>query len=319
MNDIELFKKKFDPYIRKSLDKKIREVEKHTKDYLILDYIRYIKTIVLSGGKRIRPYIAHLMYEALGGKEKQKAFQFLVSLELFHSFCLVHDDIMDKASLRHGTKTVHKYIINNLQKEKTIHDISHTGNSQAILIGDLLFSWSQEILNINKEFNQEIIDRIKVLFYEMVDEVTVGQMIDVDITTRKKVSKELIDEKTRLKTAGYSFIKPLQIGAALAGKETKEIEKFCKEFGLRMGIAFQTQDDLLDITLNDKQLQKTTFSDSSQNQHTYFTYFKSLKAGKDIIEKKFSEAKDLVKNFSIKEETKKKFLNLVELIQTRTY
>lgn len=307
MNDIELFKKKFDPYIRKCLDKKIGEVAKYTKDYLILDYVRYIKIIVLSGGKRIRPYIAYLMYEALGGKEERKAFQFLVSLELFHSFCLVHDDIMDKASLRHGTPTVHKYVVDALKKEKRLSDLKHAGNSQAILIGDLLFSWSQEILNLNKEFDQKIADKVKRLFYEMVDEVTVGQMIDVDITTRKTVSKELIDEKTRLKTAGYSFIKPFQIGAALAGKETSEVEKFCKEFGLRMGIAFQIQDDLFDS------------SDKSQNQHTYFTYFKSLEKGKKIIEKNFSEAKKLVNKLKIKDKEKKRFADLIEIMEKRTF
>ena len=153
----------------------------------------------------------------------------------------------------------------------------------------------------------------------MVYEVTVGQMIDVDITTRKKISKKLLDQKTYLKTAGYSFIKPLQIGAALAGKNTKKVEKFCKEFGLAMGIAFQAQDDLLDITSNEKQLQKTTSLDKSQNQHTYFTYFKSLKEGKKIIEKNFNKAKDLVKKLSINEDARKRFLNIIELIQTRTF
>lgn len=319
MNDIKIFKEKFDPYLRDYLDKKIENIANYTKDSSILNYVKYIKKIILAGGKRIRPYIAFLMYEALGGKEKEKTLKLLVSLELFHSFCLVHDDIMDKANLRHNLSTIHNYILVTLSKQNRLNDLKHTGNSQAILIGDLLFSWSQEILNLNKDFNQKIIDKVRKLSYEMVEEVIVGQMIDVDITTRSKVSKGLIDEKTRLKTSGYSFTKPLQVGAVLSGRQTDEIKKFCKEFGLRMGIAFQTQDDLLDITSNEKQLQKTTSSDKSQNQHTYFTYFKSLDAGREIIKKNFTQAKDLVRKLSIKEDAKKRFLNLIELIQTRTF
>lgn len=319
MNDLKLFKEKFDPYLIEYLNTKTRDISKYTKDAYILDYINYVKKITIVGGKRIRPYIAFLMYEALGGKEIENVLKLLVSLELFHSFCLVHDDIMDKADLRHGVPTAHKYIKDKLNKEKRLNDLKHTGNSQAILLGDLLFSWSQEIMNLNTEFNQSTMHKVKTFYYEMVDEVSIGQMIDVDITTRKTVSKELIDEKTRLKTAGYSFIKPLQIGAALAGRETNEVEKFCKEFGLGMGIAFQTQDDLLDITSDEKQLQKTTSSDKSQNQHTYFTYFKSLEAGKKIIEKNFTKAKDLVRNSSIEEDAKKRFLNLIKLTRTRTF
>ncbi len=319
MNDLEAFKQEFDPYIQKHLEQKIKNISKYTKDSSILSYIHYIEIIVMSAGKRIRPYIAFLMYKALGGKEIEKTLKFLVSLELFHSFCLVHDDIMDKADLRHGVQTVHKYIKDKLKKERKLNGLNHTGNSQAVLIGDLLFSWSQEIINLNTEFYLGTMQKVKKLFYEMMDEVSIGQMIDVDASTRKKVSKELIDEKTRLKTAGYSFIKPLQIGATLSGKDNIGIQKFCKEFGLRMGMAFQTQDDLLDITSTDEELKKTTSSDQSQHQHTYFTYFKSLDEGKKIIEENFNEAKTLVKNSKIKEDAKKKFIELIELIENRTF
>jgi len=319
MNQLQLFKKEFDPYIRQYIEQKIKNITKYTKDSFIISYLGYIKTIVLSAGKRIRPYVAYSMYLALGGKETEKVLKFLVSIELFHSFYLVHDDIMDKASLRHSVSTVHKHVADMLKKGERLNDLNHIGNSQAILIGDLLFSWSQEILNLNKDFNQKIAHKAKRLFYEMVDEVTVGQMIDVDITTRKKISKELIDQKTYLKTAGYSFIKPLQIGAALSGNSNKDIEKFCKEFGLRMGMAFQTQDDLLDITSTDEELQKTTSSDKSQHQHTYFTFFKSLDEGKKMIKENFEKAKKLVENFPLGDKNKNKLLNLVEIIEQRTF
>lgn len=283
MEDLEIFKKKFDVLLEQYLTRKISDISKYTEDPSILNYINYLKKLSLSGGKRIRPYLAYSMYLMLCKQKNERILEFLVFLEVFHIFCLIHDDVMDKSSLRHGTPTAQIYISNSLRKEKRIGDLDHVGNSQAILLGDIMLTWSQEIINLNDDFSPEILRKVKKLFYEMMDEVSIGQMIDVDMVTRKTVTKELIDEKTRLKTAGYSFIKPLLIGAALSGNINKDIEVFCKEFGLRIGIAFQTQDDLLDITSSDSKLGKTTSLDSSQNQHTYFTLFPSLDYGKKII------------------------------------
>lgn len=301
MDNISEFKQKFNIILKQYLEQKLNIFSGYTKDKAVLDYIFYLNTIVLAGGKRIRPYLAYLMYKTLGGEEEE-VLKLLVFLEIFHSFCLIHDDIMDKANLRHGVRTANSYI----------------GNSQAILLGDLLFSWAQEIVDSNQDFSSQILQEIKKIIHEMTDEVCIGQMLDVDITTRKNVSKELIDEKTSLKTAGYSFVKPLLIGATLTGKSTNEIETFCKDFGKALGFAFQIQDDLLDITSSDKQLGKTTSSDKSQNQHTYFTYFPSMEHGKKIISENFEKARGLIEDLSINENGKKKFHELVDLIQKRT-
>lgn len=323
MEDLGIFKNKFDICLEKYLDKKVNDVSRFTKDSSILSYINYLREISLSGGKRIRPYLAYLMYKTLCKEDspdgQEKVLEFLVFLEIFHIFCLIHDDIMDKSSLRHGIPTVHAHILGMLKKEKRIGDLNHVSNSQAILLGDILLTWSQEIINSNKNFSQKIINKVNTYFYDMVDEVSVGQMIDVDIVTRKKVSKELIDEKTRLKTAGYSFIKPLLIGAALSGNIDKNIETFCREFGLRMGIAFQTQDDLLDVISSKSKLGKTIALDKSQNQHTYFTYFPSIEDGKKIIEENFNQAKKLVENLKIENLYKQKFLNLIKAIEKRSF
>jgi geranylgeranyl diphosphate synthase, type I len=320
MEDLIVFKKKFDVLLEKYLDRKIQDINKLTKDPSVRNYLSYLKKISLSGGKRIRPYLAYLMYQALSGKKDNNVLKFLIFLEIFHIFCLIHDDIMDKSNLRHGIPTVNTYVSNYLKKEKRLGDLNHVGNSQAILLGDILLTWSQEIINSNKNFPKKIIDNINTYFYKMVDEVCVGQMIDVDMATRKNVSKELIDEKTRLKTAEYSFINPLLIGATLSGNTNKNIETFCKEFGLAMGIAFQTQDDLLDVTSSDKKLGKTTSLDQSQNQHTYFTYFPSLEYGKKIIKDNLKRAKELVEKVKIRDIiSKQKLFNLIKIVEERTF
>jgi geranylgeranyl diphosphate synthase, type I len=319
MEDLIAFKKKFDVLLEKYLNQKVQNISKFTGDPSVQNYINYLKKISLSGGKRIRPYLAYLIYQTLSDKEDNNVLKFLIFLEIFHIFCLIHDDIMDKSSLRHGIPTVNAYVLNYLKKEKRLGDLNHVGNSQAILLGDILLTWSQEIINSNKNFPQAIIHNVNKYFYRMVNEVSVGQMIDVDMATRENVSKELIDEKTRLKTAGYSFINPLLIGAALYGKDNDEIKKFCKEFGLAMGIAFQTQDDLLDVTSSDKKLGKTASLDQSQNQHTYFTYFPSLEYGKKIIAGNFKLAKELVRKLNVENLRKQKFFNLIEAIEKRSF
>lgn len=293
MKNLELFKKEFDPYLRNFLDQKIRGIKNYTKSLFIYNYLNYTKTIFLKGGKRIRPYVAYLMYESLEGRDKKNALKLLISLELFHAFCLVHDDIIDKGTLRHNMQTLHIYIADKIKKRQK--DYSHIGNSQAMLVGDLLFAWSQEIINSNTDFNQKIMKNIKHNFYEMVTEVVLGQMLDVDITTHSKLSLKTTDEKNRLKTASYTFIRPLKIGACLAGKLTKEVKQFCEEFGLALGIAFQTQDDIFDE------------ADSA------------IQSGKRIIERNIKTAKQLLDKLSITDSEKGKFFALIEIIQNRTF
>jgi len=318
MNDIEIFKQKFDIYLKNYLDKKTQYLTNYTKDQDILDYCFYAKKITLAGGKRIRPYIAYLMYESFGGKEVEKALKVLVSLEVFHSFCLIHDDIIDRGTLRHGLPTLHIYIAKRLKKEKRYGDLDHIGTSQAMLVGDIFLSWSQENLNLNKDFAPNIMNRVKIIFYQMLHEVAIGQMIDVDITTRNKVAKTLIDEKIRLKTAGYSFIKPLQIGMTLTGEKLSKIDKFCEEFGLSLGTAFQTQDDLLDITSTEKELSKTVLSDVATHQHTYITQL-GIKKAKEIMENNFKKAKALIENLPVEKNYKQKFFDLLGVIEKRTF
>lgn len=316
MKRLEIFKEKFDPYLKDYLKKKILEIRKYTKNKSVIDYINYAKKITLIGGKRIRPYIAYLMYGSLGGKDIENALKLLVSLEIFHSFGLMHDDIIDKGTLRHGIPTSHIYITNKLKKEKRVGDLNHIGNSQAILLGDILFSWALENLSANIDFSPKIINNVIKLFYQMVDEVIIGQMIDVDITTRKKVPKEFIDEKIRLKTASYTFIRPLEIGASLANGLTTSIEKFCQTFGFCLGIAFQTQDDLFDTTSTKNKLHKTVLSDVIAHQHTYLTQL-GIKQAREIIKNNFKTAKDLIVELPIEKNYKQKFFNLVKIIEER--
>lgn len=255
------FKQKFDRALARYLDRKLKTYAEVTDDRFIREVIAYTRELAMSGGKRVRPYMAYITYKAAGGRNDAKAIELFVALELFHLFALVHDDIMDRGQERHGIPTTHAHVSNQLRKLKRRGDLARLGEAQAILIGDLLFAWANELIAASP---------CRAVFSKMVNEVMVGQMIDVDVMTRDRVETTLIDEKMRLKTAGYTFVRPMQMGAALAGVNGKTAQ-FCEAYGWPLGVAFQIQDDFLDLTAPASVLGKTAFSDLQDRQHTLFT------------------------------------------------
>lgn len=266
------FRSQFEPVLEAYLVDKQQKCEALTPDADVAAIIRYSSDLVKGGGKRVRPYITWLMYQGCKGKKSQAILQYVVALELFHLFGLVHDDIIDHGTDRHGIPTTHLAVAKRLRAQKRFGELGHIAEGQAILLGDLLFAWSAEIASMAGSFPPS--QRLLALrrFYAMADEVVVGQMLDVDVMTRHTTEMQRIDEKMRLKTASYTFIRPMQIGAALAGT-TARVDRFCEAFGLALGLAFQIQDDLLDLTADAKTLKKTVFSDLRDHQHTFFTQY----------------------------------------------
>lgn len=283
MYSIGEFKEAFDPLLEDFIDERISEFGSLTTDESINEMTMYTKRL-LTGGKRLRPYLAYTMYKAYGGENDEEAMRLLVSMEIFHMFALVHDDVMDKASTRRGEKTVHKFVLEKLQG---FGDLPHIANSQAILVGDLLMSWSLGNFQ-NKDFQDDNFAKARGYFYKMIDEVILGQMLDVDIATKEEPGRDLIDEKTRLKTSRYTCVRPMQIGASLADKNYGE-ESFFEQLGTKVGIAFQVQDDLLAIVGTHETLTKDILIDVEEHQHTFFTNY--------IFENCTSEQKEEFKKY----------------------
>lgn len=260
------FKKHFDQVLARVLHRKIRETHTLTRDPYVRLVAEYPRTLLLAGGKRVRPYLAYLGYmlaerKTQSGKTEKEVMEALVGLELFHAFALVHDDIMDRGTSRHGVATANKRF----------------GDAQAILVGDLLFHWSWEILAPTTA---------REIFTKMVNEVIIGQMLDVDAVRRSRVSDEFIAEKMRLKTAMYSFVRPMQVGAALSqntkGKRQNFLH-FAESFGLALGLAFQIQDDLLDLTATSSNVGKSVMNDVREGQKTVFTQYASRDAKNRLL------------------------------------
>jgi geranylgeranyl diphosphate synthase type I len=267
---IATFKRQFDPSIKTLLDVKERDVRRDLHDPFLLDAVTHIRRLLLAGGKRIRPYVAELAYRSAGGKDLTASRRLFRSLELFHLFCLIHDDVIDHGGTRHGLPTTHVFLERTLNKKKRIGDRRHIAMSQAILVGDLAYAWAYETFDAEFKRSFSRARNVRTLFDRMVQEVIIGQMIDVDLMTRDRVPTSLIRKKIILKTARYTFVRPMQIGAALCGKNSR-LESFFDRFGTALGMAFQIQDDLLDLTSSSSATQKTVLSDLRDRQHTLFT------------------------------------------------
>ena len=346
--ELQQFKKTIDPLIQAFLDQKLKSLSfignEETKDYL-----NYLK-LFLTEGKRIRAYLAFLAYKAHGGKKDKDILGLLVFIELLHAFLLIHDDIMDKAEKRHGIKTAHVFIAEKVKSLKGI-DPDYFGISQAILLGDYLFAWTHEILDTNASFDKEIIKKVKLILSATMDEVILGQMIDLNTTLYERVDKEKIIKKITLKTAYYSFVRPMQIGAILSRNEYDE--EFLEDFGKHLGIAFQTQDDLLDIKFDESKTHKSSFNDVQERQQTFFTnyiffngsekdktilskYFGkklsednknnlrkifeesgAIAYGEKIMQENFNSAKKLLKKQQMDQEYKNIFFKLITIIENR--
>ncbi len=199
------------------------------------------------GGKRIRP-IACLMANELFGDIESDTWQIANALELFHNFTLLHDDIMDEASLRRGKQTVHL----------------RNGQNTAILSGDVMLIRAYEYLN---ELNPEILPIIFKLFNKTAKEVCEGQQYDIEFERRENVSLDEYINMIKLKTS-VLLAASLEMGAIVGGATRNNCDRLYG-FGKNLGIAFQIQDDYLDCFGNPEKFGKEVGGDIRRNKKTF--------------------------------------------------
>jgi len=205
------------------------------------------------GGKRLRPLLTLLACDLFGG-DIQKALYPALSIEVFHNFTLVHDDIMDRAPLRRGKETVYK---------KWNSDI-------AILAGDTMFALAYTYA---LKTDAEIVPEILTVFSKAAIEVCEGQQYDMNFEQLASVSIDEYIRMIRLKTAvllGAS----LEIGAICARADQNDVRKLY-QFGIELGIAFQLKDDLLDVYGDTEKFGKLSGGDIATNKKT-FLYLKAM-------------------------------------------
>ena len=210
----------------------------------LFDPITYTLSL---GGKRIRPALALMACDLFGGKNED-VLQPALGLEVFHNFTLLHDDLMDQADKRRNKPTVHKVWNANT----------------AILSGDaMLIAAYQLIGETAPEHLKEVLD----LFTRTALEICGGQQYDMEFESRMDVSEEEYLEMIRLKTA-VLLACSLKTGAILGGASREDAENLYR-FGINIGLAFQLQDDLLDVYGDTKTFGKNIGGDILCNKKTF--------------------------------------------------
>ncbi|MBP5777918.1 MAG: polyprenyl synthetase family protein [Prevotella sp.] len=206
-----------------------------------------IKYVLALGGKRVRPVLMLLAYN-LFKEDPERIMTQAIGLETYHNFTLLHDDLMDNADMRRGHETVHK----------------KWNPNQAILSGDtMLLQAFQRMGQCEADKLQQVIG----LFTETTLEIDEGQQLDVEFETRNDVTEAEYIEMIRLKTS-VLLACAVKIGAILGGASIEDQENLYK-FGEQIGLAFQLQDDLLDVYGDPKLFGKNIGGDITSNKKTY--------------------------------------------------
>ena len=268
---------------------KVQGIEKILKAYLpaqegyqkiIMEAMEYN---VMAGGKRLRPMLMQETFRMFGG-EGDIVEPFMAAIEMIHTYSLVHDDLpaMDNDDFRRGRKTTHVVY----------------GEAMGILAGDALLNFAFETaakaFSLYPEKSLEIGKALQILagkagIYGMIG----GQVVDVE-SEGKKIPKEILDFIHELKTSAL-IESSMMIGATLAGapeKAVKDIEKVAKN----VGIAFQIQDDVLDVTSTTEVLGKPVLSDEKNEKTTYVTLV-GLEKAKKYVENISLEAIALLREY----------------------
>jgi len=272
------------------------------KPQALYDPINYT---LASGGKRIRPALVLLAFN-LFSDDIQKAVRPAIGLEIFHNFTLLHDDIMDQAEIRRGIPSVHK----------------KWNENTAILSGDaMLIKAYDYFLDIDSPNFRKILQ----VFNQTALEVCEGQQYDMEFENRDHVSEKeylrMIELKTSVLLAGA-----LKIGALLGNAHAADAD-LLYEYGKNIGLAFQLQDDLLDVYGDEKVFGKQIGGDIVSNKKTFllikareiagdedlktleFWLQNNNKGGRD---EKIKEVTKIYDNLNIKEVTKEKILSLTQ-------
>ncbi len=265
----------------KEYEKRRELIEIYLKKFLELEGVssplkEAMQYTIKAGGKRFRPVIMYETYRICGGRDEEEIMPPACAAELIHTFTLIHDDLpaIDNDELRRGKPTLHKVF----------------GEDVAILAGDALFIYGIEVFLEAKSEPEKILKALKSLVKSLGSKgVIEGEVLDVKgvgMKPNQNYVKKIHAKKTAL------FISScLEIGSIFGGANDEEIKKF-KEAGFEMGMAFQIQDDILDIVGEKEKLGKEVRKDA--DKMTFVKVF-GLEKSKEIARIHIQNAKKILK------------------------
>ncbi len=231
------------PLLQERIEEGLRNLPLNGTPQRLYEPVRYILEV---GGKRMRPVLVLAACDLFGG-DIEKALDPALGIELFHTFTLLHDDIMDRAPLRRGRPTVHE----------------RWDPATAILAGDVLFVKSFQLVS---RCDDRVVRRVLDLFSETAIQVCEGQQMDLDYERQDRLT---MDDYLRMITLKTSVLPAasLMIGALLAGASADDARRLYA-CGQHIGIAFQVMDDILDVYGDESKFGKQKGGDILANKKT---------------------------------------------------
>ncbi len=260
------FKIEFDQKLDHFLKLKIQETKLYNP--VITQNLEYIGQSLQVGGKRFRPTMAYFGYKLIQAEINPEIWNIGLALELFHSFALIHDDIIDKSLVRRGHPTIEAIYQEQFFKTHPEIDSHHYGTSAAILAGDFALVLANQLVANLENSDKKI--KAERLFYEMQFELVAGQVDDcfgVGLCDLDDLDEERIIKMLKTKSGNYSIQKPLMMGAEFAGANQKQLSAL-KKCGEKLGLVFQIKDDILGIFGNIEEIGKSNFSDILEGKKT---------------------------------------------------
>lgn len=260
--------------VKQSIDRCLKQYYQSRIDDASKIHSRYqylwenIGVQLAAGGKRFRPYMLIMAYQTYAtDPDPQPILPAAIAIELVHQAMLIHDDIIDRDTIRHGIQN----ISGSYRREYALFiseagEREHSADSSALLAGDLLLSDAYRLLSQVKSDPQSVLTVTNILS-DAVFSTVGGELLDIEQTF---ISDNSIAAQTiaRHKTASYSFVAPLTIGAVLAGASSGELG-LLRRYAARLGIGYQMRDDLLGVFGDESQTGKSVLSDIAEGKRTY--------------------------------------------------
>ena len=252
----------------------VRDLETQTAEQFgayPLEAVMAFTAVLSRGGKRVRGALAMVGYEMFGGKDSALITKAACALEIMNTYILIADDIQDRSPVRRGGKTAHTLLADYHGKSHLAGDSAHFGNSVAI--NSFLIA-QHYAMNLLASLPADSDTRIRAI--ENVNRCFIvtahGQTLDIFNEAVEKVSEKQVLNVLEWKTAYYTFINPLQLGAILAGASDAELVELAA-YGLHAGKVFQLTDDILGIFSDESVSGKNPLDDIKEGKRTLLTVY----------------------------------------------
>jgi geranylgeranyl diphosphate synthase, type I len=236
-------------------------------------------TELLSGGKRLRAAFCYWGWRAAGGEDCPAVYDAAAALELLHASALVHDDLMDASDTRRGGPSVHRRFAARHAAGGWRGSSGSFGAGTAILIGDLLLAWTDELFQASG-LPPAALRRGQPVLDAMRAELICGQYLDLLGQTAGDGTVDSALRVARYKSAKYTVERPLQLGAALASPDGPPAAAFTR-YGLPLGVAFQLRDDVLGVFGDPARTGKPASDDLREGKRTVLVALARERSSRD--------------------------------------